>query len=54
MGTANIWAFIPVQAQPPQGIKNRLLRGSRRTMLIGVFNPQQKFPALTFGKAVVK
>jgi hypothetical protein len=36
--------FIPVEPQPCQGVENRLCRFLRRPNLIGIFNPEKKFP----------
>ena len=50
----NAHTFIPGQTKPGKRIKDLLLRFWRATLLVGIFNAQQKFTAMLLRKAPVK
>ena len=52
--TTYVNAFIPVNAQPFQGILNIFFRFARRTFLVRIFDPDDKRATCMLGKQVVK
>jgi hypothetical protein len=51
---ADVRAFVPVDAQPAQGVEDLLFGLAGRTQLVGVFDPQDELTAVLLGKAVVE
>ena len=53
MRAADIRTFIPAQTKPAQRFQDHFLRLRRGPRLIGIFDTQQEFAPMLFGKAVI-